>query len=335
MGLSMTGQACRRPRPRWAQRYTKHSKRKGLADLPCSISSSVANWNAFLAVLMRADHRLVGENAGDRIQVADCTLADAGASMMEGWTAEIYNRLSAILSREDYWEFRLESLEAFVEEHGRLPRRQCESPHYERSLGLWLNGQCAAFRQQRLPLHRFQKLLASSPLIRRRAKGWQTGDTDGLFEESCNRLREYVQLHHRLPDFASHRVGSSSWKLAKWVARVQRGSIRIDAGRMKLLQEVHPLVNTELQKWQDTPQLWQFRWERKLGQLSQFVLATGCIPKSGEKHEKSAYDWLRIQCRKLLAGYMSDDMVQRLRDAHPLVAEYIDAYAERFGACHN
>ena len=289
----------------------------------------------FLAVLMRADQRLVGENAGDRIQVADCTLADAGASIMEGWTAEIYNRLFAILAREDYWEFRLESLEAFVEENGRLPRRQRKSPHYERSLGLWLNGQCAAFRQQRLPLYRFQKLLASSPLIRRRAKGWQTGDTDGLFEESCNRLREYVQLHHRLPDFASHRVGSSSWKLAKWVARVQRGSIRIDAGRMKLLQEVHPLVNTELQKWQDTPQLWQFRWERKLGQLSQFVLATGCIPKSGKKHEKSAYDWLRIQCRKLLAGYMSDDMVQRLRDAHPLVAEYIDAYAERFGACHN
>ena len=37
----------------------------------------------FLATLMMADHRLVAATAEHRIQVADCTLADAGASMME------------------------------------------------------------------------------------------------------------------------------------------------------------------------------------------------------------------------------------------------------------
>ena len=47
----------------------------------------------FLATLMMADHRLVGAAAGHRIDVADCMWADAGASMMEGWTAEIYSRL--------------------------------------------------------------------------------------------------------------------------------------------------------------------------------------------------------------------------------------------------
>ena len=113
----------------------------------------------FLATLMLADHRIVGATAGHRIQVADCTLADAGASMIKGWTTEIYNRLSVILSGQDHWETRFKELEAFVDQHGRLPRRHHKSPHYERALNTWLNNQCFAVRKQRLPLHRFQKLM--------------------------------------------------------------------------------------------------------------------------------------------------------------------------------
>ena len=293
----------------------------------------------FLATLTMADHRLFGATAGYRIQVADCTLADAAASMMEGWTTEIYTRLSVILSGYDRWETRFSDLEAFVGEHGRLPRRQGKS-HYERSLSLWLNAQCAAFRERRLVFHRFQKLLsASSPLIRRRVEGWQTGDTDGFFMERCNELREYVQLHHSLPDLPGRRmwIGSKPQKLANWVAGVRGGNIRLDAGRMKMLQAVHPLVKAELQKWQDAPRLQRTKWEQKFGQLSKFVLATGRLPKSRGKSQAESgwHSWLRIQCRKLQIGFLPDDMAQRLRNAHPLVAEYIDAYAERFGARHN
>ena len=274
----------------------------------------------FLATLTMADHRLFGATAGYRIQVADCTLADAGASLMEGWTTEIYTRLSVILSGYDRWETRLSDLEAFVGEHGRLPRRQGKS-HYERSLNFWLNSQCAAFRQRRLVLHRLQKLLsASSPLIRRRAEGWQTGDTDGFFMERCNELSEYVQLHHSLPD------SPKSQKLAKWWANLRIGSIRLDAGKMKLLQEVHPLVKAESQKWQDAPRLQRSKWEQRFGQPYGFVGATGRLPKScGQKElERSCYTWLRTQCRKLLAGCLPEDMAQRLRNAHPLIAAKVD-----------
>ena len=283
----------------------------------------------FLATLMRADHRVVGATAVHRIQVADCTLVDAGASMMEGWTTEIYNRLSVILSGDDHWEIRFRELEAFVDQHGRLPYRRCKS-HYERSLNLWLNSQRAAFRERRLVLHRFQKLLsASSLLIRRRAEWWQTRDTDGIFMERCNELREYVQLHHRLPDLAGHRTGSKSQKLAKWMANVRLGKIRLDAGKMKMLQEVHPLVKAELQKSQSAPRLRRSQWEAKFDQLSQFVLATGCLPKSWGKRkaEKSWYYWLRAQCRKILAGCLPADMAQRLRNAHPLIAAQVDESA--------
>jgi len=272
-------------------------------------------------MLMMADHRLVGATAGHRIQVADCTLADAGASRMEGWTTEIYNRPSVILSSQDRWEIRLRELEMFVNKHGRPPR--------ERGLSTWLDAQDAALRGQRLPMHRFQKLLESSTPIRCRVEGWQTVDAGVRFRQKCNELGEYVQLHRRLPDLERRQVGSSSWKLAKWLAHVRGGNIRLDANKMKLLQEVHPLVKAELQKWQDAPRFQQSKWEQRFGQLCGFVLASGRIPKGGgeTKFERSCYDWLGIQSRKLSAGCLPDEMTKRLRNAHPLIAAYIDAFA--------
>ena len=281
----------------------------------------------FLATLMLADHRLVGATAGHRIQVADCTLVDVGASRMEGWTTEIYHQLSVILSGDDRWEIRFRELEMFVNKHGRLPLRRGESS-YEKMLGRWVDTQCTAFRRHRLPLCRFQKLLASSPLIRRRAAGWQTGDADGRFKQRCYELGEYVQLHHRLPDLRDHQIGSQSQKLANWLANLRVGNIRLGAGRIYMLQEVHPLVKAELQKWQNAPRLQWPQWERKFGQFSGFVLTKGHLPKSGgdTKFERSCYNWLGIQCRKLIAGCLPDEMTQRLRNAHPLIAAYIDAY---------
>ena len=283
----------------------------------------------FLATLMIADHRLVGATAGHRIQVADCTLADAGASMMEGWTTEIYNRLSVLLSGEDPWETRLKELEMFANRHGRLPVQQSHS-HFEKRLGTWLNTQSTALRKQRLPPHRYQKLLASSPLIRRRVEGWQMGGAGGkCFRRRCYELRQYVQLHHRLPDLRGHWIGSKSQKLAKWLANFRAGNTGLDAGKMKLLQEVHPFVKAELQKWRNAPQPRRSPWERKFGQLCKFVFATGRLPKTSKKRkaETSWYNWLRAQCRKLLAGYLPEDMAQRLRNAHPLIAAYVDTSA--------
>ena len=282
----------------------------------------------FLATLMLADHRLVGAAACHRIQIADCTLADASKSMVEGVTTEIYGRLCLMLSQEDHWETCLRSLEAFVDKHGRLPLRSSNQED-ERRLGTWMNNQGRRFKKQGLSVNRFQQLLASSPIIRRRVEGWQAGDPDGRFSRKYNELREYVQLHHRLPDMASHQRRSSSWKLAKWVANLQGGNIRLDTGKMQMLQELHPLVKAEIQKWQSAPRLQQSKWEWKFGQVSEFVLATGRLPTSRreQKVERSCYTWLGVQCRRLQAGYLPDDLAQRLRNAHPLIAAYIDASA--------
>ena len=281
----------------------------------------------FLATLMVADHRLVGAAAGHRIQVADCTLADAGASM-EGWATEIYSWLSAVLSREDHWEIRLRDLEMFAKRNGRLPNRTSDS-HSERILGRWLDNQGTAFRQQGLPLHRFQKLLwASSPLIRRRAEGWQTGDPDGRFRRRCHELREYVELHKRLPKKMWHQITSPSWKLGQWLEKVRNGVIMLSPNKQEMLEETHPLVKAALQKWKDAPRISRSRWDQKFNELSVFVLATGRLPKfsGGEDLDRSCYQWLLVQCRRVASGYLPDEMTQQLLNAHPLIAAHFETY---------
>ena len=285
----------------------------------------------FLATLMIADHRLVGAAAGHRIQVADCTLADAGASITEGWTTEIYSWLFAVLSCEDCWEIRLKELEMFANKHGRLPLRRCWS-HYERSMGRWLHTQGTAFREQRLLSYRFQKLLsASSILIRRRVGGWQTGDPDGRFRSNCEALRAYVQLHKRLPTMTRHQITSSPWKLAEWVANVRKGSITLSPSKQEMLQETHPLVKAALQKWKDAPRIHRSRWEQKLNELSMFVTAVGRLPKcrGGGAVERRCYQWLGLQCRRVLSGYLPD---QGLQNAHPLIAAHIETFVQRVRA---
>ena len=288
----------------------------------------------FLAKLMIADHRLVGAAAGHRIQIADCTLADAAASMTEGWATEIYSWLSAVLSREDRWEIRFRELEMFANRNGRLAVYKCDS-HYESTLGRWLHSQGTAFRRQRLPLHRLQQLLsASSILVRRRVGGWQTGDPDGRFRSNCEALRAYVQLHKRLPKRLKktrHQITSSSGKLAQWLENVRAGVIGLSPSKQEMLQETHPSVKAALQKRKDAPtRIHRSRWEQKLNVLSMFVTAVGRLPKGrgGGAVERRCYQWLRLQCKRVLSGYLPDEMTQRLQNAHPVIAAHIDAFVQ-------
>eukprot|EP00438_Fugacium_kawagutii_P029160 Skav216179 [mRNA] locus=scaffold2249:111271:123568:+ [translate_table: standard] len=282
----------------------------------------------FLATLMQADHRLVRASADHRIQIADCTFADHGGATMEEWTAEIYGRLSVILSQEDPWEVRLRNLEVFVRKHGRLPRKAADDSH-ENTLGTWLGNQQITFRQRRMPQHRFRQLLAASPLIHRRAAGWQTGDADGHFEERCQELREHMQLHRSLPTHS----GSASTQLAWWMNNLQASFGILPPYKKKLLQEVHPLIKAEVEKWQTTtpPQMKLPQWKSRLDELSKFVYALDRLPKSVSDvcTEQRLYQWLWRRCRDILAGRLSLDMQQQLRDAHPLIATYLDAAYRR------
>jgi len=60
-----------------------------------------------------------------------------------------------------------------------------------------------------------------------------------------------------------------------------------------------------------------------------FVTAVGRLPKyGGGALETSYYQWLCVQCRRVLAAYLPDEMTQRLRNAHPLIAAHIETFVQ-------
>ena len=283
----------------------------------------------FWAMLMLADHRLLGATVGHRIQIADCTLAEVGIDIIEELTADVYGRLSSILSRTDQWERRLQEVEAFAAKHGRLPFSKADD-YSEKILGGWLKNQGSNVQMQRMPAHRAEKLLASSPLICRRARGWLTGDADGLFKENCKELRHYLRRHHQMP--VQTRNDATARKLGQWLAKVRVRAALLSPNKIRMLHEVDPLVKAEVKRWQDTPQrVSRPKWEQRLRELSGFVSARGRLPKSspGCTIERRLYNWLNSECRRLVAGHLPDDLQQLLQISHPLIEAHLVSFVQR------
>ena len=150
--------------------------------------------------------------------------------------------------------------------------------HGERVLARWLNRQRNACKKMRLPpSHRW--LSANSPLIGRRAKEWQTGNSDEHFGENCKRLR----VHKRLPDGA----GKSQYRGAS-LGQSRASEVGCKATVSDSLGAPAWALHVYVDSRAPPNELWSL-------------------------NERSCYQWLGIQCRRLLAGYLPDEMIQRLQ----------------------
>ena len=273
----------------------------------------------FLGALVQADHRLIGADAGHRIQIVDCSLSLQGELGVEGFMKEVYGRLDAVLSQRDAWETRFREVEAFAEKNGKLPRwRGAGCDRAEAVLGNWLNNQGQRVTLQQMPAHRLQRLLnARSDLIRRRAEGWITGDPDGCFEENCRELREYIEMNGELPRCTPSESDSSAFRLATWLRNLRANGARAMPERRKMLDEVHPLVKERLQNWDDSPlKINRVKWEKQLEKVLHIVEKHRRLPK--RPLERAEYEWLGVQLRRL--DGLPPELAKRLRGSHPLIA---------------
>ena len=180
-------------------------------------------------------------------------------------------------------------------------------------------------------MQRLQKLLASSPLIRQRAEGWQTGDTDGRFGEKCQALRGYMHLHHKFPKRGSQ-WDASSRTLAVWLANLRRNIGILSLERKKMLQDVHPLVKAKLENWQESPRTLNItRWEKRFDELSRFVWRMRRLPRgrADSRVERGCHSWLQVERKRFLAGQLPEELLQRFRNSHPLLSAFIDATVRR------
>ena len=216
------------------------------------------------------------------------------------------------------WQTRFRELEAFVEEHQRLPRK-FRADEAETQLGVWLNSQGKRVTSQQIPSRQLDKLrTARSDLIRRRAEGWITGDPDGGFKENCRELREYIEKNGELPRYTPAEPDSSGSRLAMWLWDVRKNGVHAMPERRKMLEEVDPLVKELLQEWDDRPlKIVLARREKQLEKALHIVEKHRRLPKA--KTEKPEYHWLWRQLRRL--DTLPPELAKRLRGSHPLVAE--------------
>ena len=305
-------------------RYTRRVRLQSLEGVASSAQEYQNQLDRFLAKLMQADERLIGSNAGHRIQVVDCRIGVAGEVRMDPATNAIYGNLTAFLMQTDPWEVRFESLEEFVRMHQRLPNKGSKDNSLEVSLGTWWSNQHDALKSGRLLSHRLQSLRSASVAsIRKRVEKWLAGGAEAIFKQRLQDLQRHMQKHNRLPSLSS--LDPKTRKLGNWLKNLRRSPHRSRVKEINALKAMHPLVKQVLQRKTYPRKINEMLWFRKLEELITFVYQHGRLPTTHtmSKIEKRHYHWLWLQRSSVCIGNLPEQFVTALHDAHPLISKAV------------
>lgn len=268
----------------------------------------------FLGAIAQADSRFANQDIRvlqSRLWVTDCRLPQP--AMQQLLARDVLYQLASILQQNDAWDLRLQAVEKFDRQHGRLPR-QVSSQLEERTLGQWLHNVGRTQKQQMLSAERSQKLLNSScGRLRARAAMWL--EPEMYFKLWLEELRQFVHLHHRMPDHrksrprAEQRLTERLWKLVDPSRRNYRR-------RLQLLKKVGPIVAD----WVKTRRTRKRRvdkaqWNRQFDSLLDFVEVHGRLPSQG--FERGLYSWLLKQ--RTQRNHLPDQLQAKLLGGHPVI----------------
>ena len=278
----------------------------------------------FLTKLIQADERLIGSNAGHRIQVVDCRIGVTGEVGMDSATNAIYGRLTALLMQTDPWEARFETLEEFVRMYRRFPRKLSKDS-LEVSLGNWwahesqVKSRLSTQRLQRL--HRLQS--SSVALIRQRVGKWLAGGRQAIFRQRCQDLRRHIETHEQLPSSSSPDLKAR--KLGDWLKNMRQCLPQSRVKEINALKAVHPLVKQLFEFDRRPLKIKKVPWYKRFEELSTFVRQHGRLPRMfrSSKSEARLYKWLHLQKSRIWSGTLPDKFVAALQDAHPLLSEAV------------
>ena len=283
----------------------------------------------FLAKLMQADERLVGSSAGHRIQVVDCRIGLGGEVGMDAATNAIYGNLTAFLMQTDPWEVRFESLEEFVREHQRFPRKLSKDSR-EATLGHWWSNQRRLLNLGRLSAHRLPSLQSTSvALIQQRVRKWMAGSPDAIFKQKFQDLRRHMKKNNKLPSYSS--PDPEIRKLGKWLRDLRSAAPQSRVKEIKALTAVHPSVKQLLQFDRHPLKIKGRTWYKRLEELSTFVYQHGRLPKTHatSELERKGYRWLWLQRSRIWAGNLPEKLIAALQKAHPLISEAVAIAASK------
>ena len=160
----------------------------------------------FLEAIAQADSRFADKDVRmlqSRLWVEGCRVQQP--TMQQLLARDVQYQLALILQRQNAWDLRLQAVEKFDQEHGRLPRQV--SRLEERTLGVWLHNVRYRQRKKMLSAERMQRLLnSSSSRLTARVVKWQDShDSHAFFKAWSEGLRRFVREHNRMPDSRKHR----------------------------------------------------------------------------------------------------------------------------------
>ncbi|CAE7246874.1 irc3 [Symbiodinium sp. CCMP2456] len=274
----------------------------------------------FMLVIAQADSRLQQQPLQSRLRVVDARSETLTAGII---TKDIFHKVTFVLkaSRTDAWADRFQALEKFVREKARLPTERAKDD-YERNLGIWLRTLGISVRQRTAPTYRVQRMLGSPwPLIRNRVQEWLGYDL--VFTERCDRLKEFVRKHGKIPtrrEFMGNKA-STGYQLVTFLANVRAGAFRITETRLQMLREVHPLVAEKLASWIGSKRGLQERaWHQRAQRVIDFVTRHARIPKPKVRQEFADYWWLTTQ--KYRFALLPEEWKRKLLH-YPVLASYL------------
>ena len=274
----------------------------------------------FLEAIAQADSRFADKDIRvlqSRLCVTDCRLQQP--AMQQLLARDVLYQLASILQQRDAFDLRLQAVEKFDQDHGRLPRQQGKQLE-ERTLGQWLHNVGRRQKQQKLSAERMQKLLNSScGRLRARAATWL--EPDKYVKPWLEELRQFVHLHHRMPDHrksrprAEQRLSERLWKLLD-------PSRRNYERRLQLLKKVGPIVSDWVKSRRARNlRVHMAKWSHQFDSLLDFVEVHGRLPQT--RLEGCIYEWLCRQRRQL--NHLPDQLQAKLLDGHPVIAAFVQS----------
>ena len=249
----------------------------------------------FFAVLSAADNRLLEQPLRCRLQVFDSRSNQTVPFRAEAMT--VLRRLLRVMEARPSvnWQTRLRAVERFAAEHERLPIVRADKE--EATLAKWLANNGLNIRRGKLPSSRLHMLLNSaSTLLQERARIWLDKDWD--FKQKCALLQRLIEIYGVLPTVRqyAHNPDSVGYKVAQWVVKLRSGCVHINAHRIQLVKDVHPLMSKIISEWsQGKAHIRMDSWMQRAQALKELVQRTGKLPSQMLDEEKPLYRWMVVQ----------------------------------------
>ncbi|CAE7252874.1 unnamed protein product [Symbiodinium sp. CCMP2592] len=288
------------------------------------VQSHVNQLDRFLEAIAKADSRFADadlKHVQSRLWVMDCRLQQARLPKLVVHTVQ--HQLALILQKCDAWDLNLRAVEQYAQDHGRLPRQLSPSPE-ERRLGRWLREVGVLLGRQRLAAARVQKLSRSScRILRLRLAKWL--EVESPFERCVNEVRQFVQLHGRMPA----KTTSSSRQECNLIRSLEAFVGRINSQREERLQDLENHGPT-IAQWVRSVRARKFPvptklWNQQFDRLSEFLETKNQLPsqRAGPGKEHSLYSWLSKQ--RHLLDQLPSEFRERLIASHQAVACFLEA----------